>query len=185
MKINSVKGGDKLTKKLADLKAKMGNNPIVKVGFMAGATYDDKNNTPVAMVAAIQEFGTTNSVFNIPPRPFFRNMIADHKDEWPKETTAVLKSQAFDVVKTLDLMGESIGVELKASIAEGDYAALSPVTVMLRDMRSQDQSLTVTFRTVLEAIAKVQAGDTNHGASTKALDDTGHMLNSVTHKVIT
>lgn len=50
----------------------------LKVGFIDGATYPD--GTPVAMVAATNEYGRPEN--NQPPRPFFRNAIAEHESEW-------------------------------------------------------------------------------------------------------
>src|SRR4029077_15356101 len=70
----SVKGGDKLTAKLKELREKIGKGPALAVGFFEGAPHPDGASVP--MGAAIQEFGAPK--VGIPPRPFFRNMIAKH-----------------------------------------------------------------------------------------------------------
>lgn len=53
----SVKGGEKLSRKLDEVGRKLGNPRSVRAGFLEKATYP--NGTPVAMVAAIQNFGAT------------------------------------------------------------------------------------------------------------------------------
>lgn len=50
-------GGDKLNRALKDLSRKVRNPGTLNVGFLEGATYPD--GTPVAYIAAIQEYGTT------------------------------------------------------------------------------------------------------------------------------
>jgi len=50
-------------------------------------------------------------------------------------------------------------------------------------MRSHDQALVVTGKTVGEAAERVANGDDNYGASTKPLIDSGHLLNSVDYEV--
>ena len=52
----------------------------------------------------------------IPPRPFFRNMIAAKAREWPAAIAKQLKAQDYDAIRTLDIVGEAIGGQLQASI---------------------------------------------------------------------
>ena len=61
----AVKGGNKFSKALQELAGKIKSGQSVQVGFLAGATYPD--GKPVAMIAAIQEFGAPAA--GIPPRP--------------------------------------------------------------------------------------------------------------------
>lgn len=65
-------GGDKLRRILRD--AGKGGVSNVEVGFFESARYP--NGTPVAAVAAWNEFGTKT----IPERPFFRQAIAEMQD---------------------------------------------------------------------------------------------------------
>ena len=78
---------------------------------------------------------------------------------------------------------DGIKGQLQQSIIDTNEPALSPVTVMLRGMKSNDQSLVVTGKTVGEAAARVAAGKTNYGASTKPLIDSGNLLNAVDYTV--
>ena len=50
----------------------------LKVGWFEGAKYED--GTPVAYVAAIQEYGFVN----IPPRSFMRTTVQEKKEAWKK-----------------------------------------------------------------------------------------------------
>ena len=69
----NVRGGRRLAAFLR--KAKAAKHVDVDVGFFASAKYDD--GTPVAAVAAWNEYGTSNG---IPERPFFRNALRTSKE---------------------------------------------------------------------------------------------------------
>lgn len=122
----TVKGGDKLKRKLDALVAGLasGNN-TVKVGFLSKATYPD--GKPVAMIAAIQDFGAPSR--GIPPRPFFRNMIRDNSKAWPGIMANLLATTSYDTDKTLNLMGEGIKGQLQQSIRDTNTPPLSPKTI--------------------------------------------------------
>ncbi|EJI7099577.1 TPA: hypothetical protein H2V04_000020 [Salmonella enterica] len=99
-------------------------NLQLKVGFLEGATYPD--GTPVPMVAATNEFG--NPANNQPPRPFFRNAIANHESEW-QEAMANLIENGGDTRDVLSIIGEIIVDDIKGSIRQLDSPPLSPVTI--------------------------------------------------------
>ncbi|MCW5001068.1 hypothetical protein M7963_06020 [Enterobacter roggenkampii] len=96
----------------------------LKAGFLEGATYPD--GTPVPMVAATNEFG--NPANNQPPRPYFRNAIAEHEGEW-QEAMATLIGSGGDTRDVLSLLGEIIVDDIKGSIRQLDTPPLSPVTI--------------------------------------------------------
>lgn len=179
MASKAFSGGVALEAKLKEIAKKAGKAGTLKVGFLENATYPD--GTSVAMVGAIQEFGAPS--VGIPPRPYFRSMIAEKSGGWPVALGKIAVSNDYDMEKTLGQMGEGIKGQLQESIINTNEPPLSPITVMLRGMRSHDQSLVVTGKTVGEAAARVDEGLTNYGASDKVLDDTGHMLNSVDYEV--
>lgn len=172
-------GGYKLDQHLKGMAAKLAEANTVKIGFFEGATYPDGMN--VATVAAIQNYGAPG--VNIPPRPFFSNMVKEKSPNWGKSLAAVAKANDYHAGATLELMGQGIKGQLQQSIIDTDAPALSPVTVMLRNMKSQNQGLVVGKGTVAEAAARVAAGESTGGASTKPLIDTGEMLNSVGYEV--
>lgn len=177
--MTAIKGGDKLAAALARISKNVGRAATLSVGFLEGSTEPD--GTSIPLIASIQEFGAPKA--NIPPRPFFRNMIAAKSGEWPKAVGDLLKDNDYDAVKTLNQTGESIADQLQDSIINTYEPPLSPITVMLRGMKSNDKSLVVTGKTVGEAAARVAAGKTNYGASTKPLIESGNLLDAVAHIV--
>lgn len=110
---------DELNKIASDL-----SDLQLKAGFLEGATYPD--GTPVPMVAATNEFG--NPANNQPPRPYFRNAIAEHEGEW-QEAMATLIENGGDARDALSLLGEIIVDDIKESIRQLDSPPLSPVTI--------------------------------------------------------
>ncbi|EES3797454.1 hypothetical protein C9189_25260 [Escherichia coli] len=100
------------------------SNIQLKVGFLEGATYGGV--IPVPMVAATNEFG--NPAHNQPPRPFFRNAIAEHEEEW-KEQAALLIERGDDIEEVFSMLGTIIAADIQQSIRSLDSPPLSPVTI--------------------------------------------------------
>ena len=106
-------------------------------------------------------------------------MVAEKSGRWGDALAANLKAQDYDAERALELVGEGIKGQLQQSIVDTMGPPLSAVTLMLRKMRSEDQSLIVSGKTVGEAAARVAAGESTAGVSTKPLVDSGHLLQSV------
>lgn len=144
-----VKGGSRAVKALNDIAAKLGSGSVVRVGFLEGATYPvgistkklrakyskkktagpitskETGGQQVAFVAAMNEFGHGN----VPPRPFFRNMITEKKGEWPAAISNLLVINNYDVNKTLGQIGEAISRQLRESIVALDSPPLAESTI--------------------------------------------------------
>lgn len=129
----TVKGGMALQRRLGELAAKVGSGPTLSVGFLEGATYPD--GTSVPMVAATQEFGAPAR--NIPPRPFFRQTIAEHSPSWGDAIAKLLVSNNYDVVRTLQQTGEGIKGQLQETIVKFDSVPLSPKTIKAKGFDKQ------------------------------------------------
>lgn len=172
----SLKGGDKLEAALREISRKVSKPGKLRVGFLEGASYPD--GTPVALVAWWNEFGTKK----IPPRPYFRNMIAAKSDEWAPAIGHLLPQSNYDVRTTLALVGDGIKGQLQQSIKDTTQPSLSPVTLMLRKMFGNHPE-EITGKDVGEAARRVADGESYGGVSTKPLDWTGHMKNSVGSEV--
>lgn len=119
-----LKGGNSWQKALDAISEKVTKASEVQVGFLENARYPD--GTLVAMVAAINEYGKPPSQ---PPRPFFRNMINQHSDEWGQQTAKLLKSHDYAADATLADMGELIKGELQQSITEFTSPPLKASTI--------------------------------------------------------
>jgi len=121
----SIRGGDKLAARLDHIARMAGNASAVKVGFLAEATYPD--GTPVAMIGAIQEFGAPRA--GIPPRPFFRTMIARKQHEWGPAVGALMIDHDYDALRVLQLAGEAIAGQLRQSIVDTNAPPLAESTI--------------------------------------------------------
>lgn len=132
-------------------------NRVVKVGWFESAMYDD--NTPVAQVAAIQEFGAPGA--NIPPRPFFHPCIASHSDEWANKlasgTKAVLDGK-ISGDEVLTVVGQLAAGQLQQTISEVREPPLAPATLAQRAREGRtDQPLHRTGHMI--ATVSSQVGD--------------------------
>ena len=160
----------------------------LEVGWFEGTSYAD--GTPVAGVAAVQEFGSPK--MNIPPNSFFRTTIAEQQDEWAKKFRFLYKKY-FKGEKTSEQTLNLVG-----SVAVGDVQTtistintpLSPITIALRRLR--DDGKQITGKTVGEVAKAIAAGETGPGElgdqsypNKKRLNDTGYMLATLTYNVKT
>ena len=173
--VASFTGGDKLTKYLENLAKKVSKGGELRVGFLEGST--DSDGTSMPMIAAIQEFGAPGK--SIPARPFMKPTVDKHSDEWGEVIGDELVKNEYDGYLTLKSMGELIADEIVVSITEVTGPPLSPITLMLRKMKSKDQGLVVGGKVVAEAAARVAAGESTAGVSTKPLVDRGEMERAV------
>jgi hypothetical protein len=184
MVARALSGGDKLAEKLKEISARLDKAAVVRIGFLEGST-ESLTGASSASVATYQEFGTVNTKSKTvtPARPFFRPMIAEHSKEWGDQLATILSKNGYDTDNALAKMGELIGSELQDAIVAVTSPALSPITLMLRKMRSEDQDLKVGGKTVAEAARRVAAGESPGDVSIKPLIDTGDMLASVAYQV--
>lgn len=116
-----IKTSKNLDEELRKIGRKIGRGAAVRVGFLEPATYPD--GTKVALVAAVQNFGTAR----IPPRPFFSNMVDDASPAWGRELATLI--QAHGVEKAMPLMGERIKAQLQESIRDTNEPPLAPATI--------------------------------------------------------
>ena len=161
MKINRKK-----TERAAQLAFALKNldGKVGKVGWFAKSKYDDAESTPVAYVAAQNEYGNPNK--NIPARPFMRPTIAQQQEAWRKlaENGAkqVLKGN-YTASDVMQLLGLKAAGDVKETISKLLEPPLSPVTIQRRLARRSNKSTL--------------------GLLTKPLVDTGIMLNTLTNTV--
>lgn len=136
----------------------MGGHKVV-AGFFETAKYDD--GTPVAYIAAIQEFGYPEG--KIPSRPFFRNAIKANEQKWENTAAQLMLSVIegkLSKEQALDQLGAMIKGDIQESIIDGDFEPLKQATLDARQSRKRTE-----------------------GVGTKPLIDTGHMMRSVDYVV--
>ncbi|EMN3922123.1 hypothetical protein REJ49_004985 [Citrobacter farmeri] len=117
---------DKILDALNNIASNISDKQL-KVGFIDGATYPD--GTPVALVAATNEYG--NPANNQPPRPFFRNAIAEHESEWLDAISRGLQ-KGVPLDDVLAVVGERAVGDVVQSIATLMDPPLSPATIASR-----------------------------------------------------
>lgn len=150
MRIDGFKGGEGLKTKLQEIMDKVKGTQIVKVGFLEGATYPD--GTPVPMVAALNEYGTSK----MDSRPFFRNMIAEKSPNWGKSLANITKVTGYDMQKSMALMGEGIGSQLQQSINNFNSVPLADST---KERKGFDKQLIDTAVMINSVGYQVNNGD--------------------------
>lgn len=151
----SIKGGERLDRRLRDLSRKIGTGKTLKIGVPKDAKYPD--GTPVASVLLWNEFGTTRTtegglVQHVPPRPVVRPVMAENSRRWGRILADVLLAQNYNVANTLAIMGEGIVGQIKQKIAEIRDPPNAPATIAAKGFD-------------------------------KPLIDTGQMQNSITYEV--
>lgn len=149
--------GRQLEIALKNLQGKIG-----KVGWFEKSKYED--GTPVAYVAAIQEYGSP--INNIPPRPTMRPTITAKQNEWRKIAETGAKRVLAGTATAGDVM-EGIGLA-----AAGDVR--KAISVLTEPPLSE--------RTI-ENRRRKRADKKTIGSLTKPLIDTGIMLGTLTNTV--
>jgi len=151
-----IKGGDRYESFFNNLEKKLSKNTSVKVGFLSGATYPD--GTSVAMVAAVNEYGKTETnekgdVVIQPPRPFMRNTVAKRTKAWVKNLATAIKATNYDIPASFKLVGQGMKEDVQNSIRTFRDPPLKEATIKAKGFA-------------------------------KPLIDTSHMLNSVDYEVV-
>lgn len=146
---------------------------VAQAGWFPGAVYED--GTPVAYVAAIQEYGSPAN--GVPPRPFIRPTIEQSKGEWVDEmgkgVRAVIRGRVTSE-QMLEVVGLRVASDIQARIEAGPHLPLSPITLMLRKWAREGR--VITGKTVGEAAAAVAAGESDGGVNSDPLRDTGLLI---------
>ena len=118
------RGGKKLDRLLRT--AMKGGVKNVQVGFFSSARYDDKKNTPVAAVAAWNEFGTKT----IPERPFFRQALSAVVPDVEQILKNGIDPQKMVVDPQLaDVIGLRVATEVQESITRLKEPKNAPSTI--------------------------------------------------------
>lgn len=155
MEVRRTSNAEAIKKMLAELDKKE-----IRVGFFENSKYPD--GTPIAYVAAIQEFGYGP----IPPRPFMRPAEEANKGKWLKGIAAGVRGVIAGNV-TLDHALEQVGMVAAGDVRKAIKAVTAPPlaesTVRARQRRKKGKK----------------------SVSRKPLVDTGEMLQAVNSAVVT
>ena len=133
-------------------------NKVVKVGVIEHQHYDD--DTPVALVAAAQEYGTEP----IRERPFFRPTIAENKSDWQNTIIRAIVNGG-NGEQILETVGMLAAGQVQKTIASIDSPRLATSTLIARNRKRHKN------------------GRKPKAISIKPLVDSGLMMASITYKV--
>lgn len=148
--MSTSRGGDKFSAEVTRLLEKLAKgNQVVQCGFFPEAEYPD--GTKVAMVAAIQNYGAPAR--NIPPRPFFTNMVRQGEREWPKVLLSSIKARNYDIKLALTDLGHEMEGELRQSIQQTNSPPLRPATIK---RKGHPKPLVDTGRMFDSVVSKVE-----------------------------
>ncbi len=118
-----------------------------KVGWLESAKYPDKKATPVAYVAAIQEFGSPAQ--GIPPRLGMRATMQARRNAWRamarRGASAVMKGDA-DGLQILSLVAEQARGDFLRTIRAVTDPPLKPGTIAARVRKKASGKLTKTLQ---------------------------------------
>lgn len=167
--------------RLEHLLAELDGDMHVKVGFPESAKYPDKNATPVAYVAVIQENGVEE--LGIPPRAFFAATILRCLEKWTEVVETGAKAVAAGKASAravLAKLGSLAVLDVKQSIREMNDPPLAASTIKARERKMNKQ-------TAEEEKAMTESGRKSSGKVVKTTDnplqETEYMLNHVTFVV--
>lgn len=114
-------------KKLAEFRKRLEGISMVKVGIPSGSSTED--GTPLALVAAVHEFGSPE--VNVPERPFLRNTIKGNQRKYvqlnKRNIIRVLEGRAT-LQQALGVLGEVAKGDVQTFIANNSYT-LKPITI--------------------------------------------------------
>jgi hypothetical protein len=135
----------------------------VRVGFFEGSKYD--NGTPVAQVAAAQEFGSPAQ--GIPPRSFMRQAIAQKSRWWAQLVKAGMDEVAEGKQTTPHQVWDKVGLKAAGDVRKAISKVMAPALK----------------KSTIDARRRKMADGKTVGNLTKPLVDSGVMFNAVTHEV--
>lgn len=152
--IVKVTGGDKYKAALEKIaKAKV----TARAGIPAGATTTDGKSIPE--YAVYNEMGTSK----IPARPFMRDTVAAHQEEWVHTAASSLNYNAIanDGAKSaMGLVGEVMKAHIQQTIQQGSFAPNAPKTVEAKRRKGKvepDHPLIDTGQMLASVISEVKS----------------------------
>ena len=112
-----------------ELKRRLGGaDKVVNVGVPEGKKEED--GTPVAMVAAVHEYGSPSQ--GIPERPFLRVAVQKNRIKYVRlnriNLVKMLRGQ-MGMEQALGQLGEMAKGDVQTEIRSGDFTPLKPATI--------------------------------------------------------
>jgi hypothetical protein len=171
-------GGAAMEKRLRELAEALGQQKLLRVGFLETAKYPSGES--VAQVAFWNEYGAKSA----PPRPFFRNAIAKNKEAWVRRFGKLVPINNYDVDKSMRQIASEMIDDVQTSISDITAPALSQLTLMIRKVMIGRTDQKAQWADVADALARLKRGEDTGGVSTKPLVYSKVMRNSVAFDIV-
>lgn len=184
-------GGEDIKRKLLEIAKRLGKGDLLKVGFLEGATYPD--GTPVAQIAAVQEFG---GEIDVPARTqdlnFKQKKNGDVGNRFVKkgkgDFVQIVTIPAHKIVipprpffrKMIWAQSKGWGALVSASLKDKNYDLDAAMAATGEIIKGQLQN---SIRQLTDPALKKST--VRAKGSEKPLIETGHMLNTVDYEVTT
>lgn len=116
----------------------VGDNHVVNVGVPEGKREED--GTPVAMIAAVHEFGSPSQ--GIPERPFLRVAVQRNRQKYVRlnriNLVKMLRGQVT-VDQALGQLGQAAALDVTKEIKTGNFDSLKPATIKARERKRSNR----------------------------------------------
>lgn len=100
----------------------------------------------------VSNFASTHAVgaytITIPPRPFFRTMIAENSASWAPDLAVLLREKSYDAATALRIMGERISSQLQQSILNWSEPPNAKSTIARKGFNKPLIDTAVMYRSV-------------------------------------
>ena len=126
--VYELEGLEKLDKELKYL-----SSHAVKVGVLGDGS---NNGVSVQDYAVFNEYGTSRG---IPPRPFFRLSVGTAKEYMKNQVEQIIQG-GMTGQQAYENLGEFVVQKIKKTIASGNFAALDPKTIKIRQKKGNNST---------------------------------------------
>lgn len=157
----------------------------VRVGVPSAAAESD--GTPVAMIAAVHEFGSPSQ--GIPERPFLRTAMQENAKKYValnRRNLVEVLNKRMTVEQALGQLGEMAKGHVQKKLGYGPFAPLDPKTIAARQRaRGSDYNSALRRKAVAEPTTeqgKKHRARTG-GAIDRPLIDSGQLIQSITWEI--
>ncbi|EAW4991494.1 hypothetical protein QDX92_003125 [Salmonella enterica] len=188
--VNKVTGGRQFRQKLKQVAADLSSGKKLKVGFLEGATYPD--GTPVAYIAAINEFGgsavipareqTLHFRYNEKTGEIGHRFVKAGKGNFaqdvviPEHTVTIPPRPFFR--KMIEHKSPEWGEKMATLLRTNDFDTATALVYMGEHIKGQLQMFIRDWKKPPNAASTVRQKGFNN-----PLIETGHMMNSVDYSV--
>lgn len=128
-RVSSAGGLAKLQARFIDAKGR------AVAGVLRGAQ-NNETGKPVAEYARFLEYGTTK----MPPRPFMRDTVAGHAEEWKAQLVQGIAARGTQSAReVLETVGRMMRADIVSTIRDGQFEPLADSTVRQKERRGRPE----------------------------------------------